>query len=1336
MSFYGSISDRSRTDLKFDKIYPNRYSMDLNAEVDDIFVGRYVLVNYEDGYKAFVPDTTKKEDGYYQDYLKNEYTDFYCIEKNKGTCSFLSDFVFTNAGNGNIEGSYQAKELQAINKDLIFKVQPGRHLYNFNEEPFYAAIRVLSKYDIELLYISSFEEYERYWNAQSNAPEEAARPHVKIENEQAYLVIQNDTWIQRVYSRLNSGIGEETGIVYVKIGSYHKYTTSQNEEIWIWPKNKRAILAGELSSEDNLTEKEIINFNIDHTIYGTDRGYNSTVWEKIYISGHYKYIKIAELNAYVPSFDLRVNAPTSTPKTPQISTVGDNINYNIDWQPSWGLRVKSAVPNLKIPKMDTSGEILEGTTFASDNSRSSIWEDKFNSDTGLKSDMTTRWETEIFNEDTKSYEKYLFSRQGANGEWKKRSSVTTGDRSVDIPAAVYFNQEGFNPYHTHYSNNGSTYPGLADSYEYMSQNFIKVENTGNSGKLYDFNGIEDVYPDTQELSIMLPVLGDSVSHMWDMLYGNGMRNFDTSWRDGTYVDSIRHGIRMVGYNDHYNKDGLSSLAGCINTAHDIIGMIVCDSQNVDLRELNEIKDGIKPDLSGYGENFIYYNRADQNYYLKQPYTRLEPVDNVQIENTDQMFVKVPLKAPVLGGNGTTEEEDVPVVPFEENKGTKKYYFKEKSNKEGVFNYIFSNLYYPDKEYVEIGSIQKVEEPPSRYVKDKYYNAINENYSVATGDYDDNIEYYDIDFEEISPANEKYPYDGVYVPGLYYYEIPIYKNGVKVGSNYVQDTSQTGFKYTETNLPGYYDVSSLPLDYTQNYVNKPTRYYLPEIKEEGNTHVKSEVYTPLNAAYSTKDHDYLIGLLYTKNSYGEYVEVTKPIAGTTGYYVKQEAVNDSEIVSIDTSVSYLLMPYDNTKIFYTEEDNDTFFKHASIPEIRDFVKGNGKRETSAGIEVLGQFYFKDGENTETPVYLYSGDNLPDYYIRLTETAEFPGSYILNTNVDLMTTDEYYVLKNIKPVNILTPYDYYKQEEITKEVEEINLETGEPEIVQKTEFIYVPITENDDLSQMDYIYKRNQYVVVSDSNNVYAPGTYWNYTIPVEDIPSGLVLGYAVQDYHMVPLEGFAKNLNTMLGLIVKINQLINDKDPNTRDRQTIQGILNYMNDIINKIDELYPNELIFTDQFGRIHAPKNSVVGDQYISLNIKDNQLQVKHKDPVQCEYNSELNKWVPVIEEEAAIHDEVLPAEELFNYIDEYVYDDNGEEIGITHIEKDFIEFEVPVIIMDPKGHICAIQRQPYKIRCVEFANSAVTLLEKRITALERNALRTYDEGITESEALDEDIL
>ena len=60
----------------------------------------------------------------------------------------------------------------------------------------------------------------------------------------------------------------------------------------------------------------VLNFNIDTSRYGASRGYDSTVWQKVFDNGQDKYVMIAELNTVVPTFDVVADAPTVEPITP------------------------------------------------------------------------------------------------------------------------------------------------------------------------------------------------------------------------------------------------------------------------------------------------------------------------------------------------------------------------------------------------------------------------------------------------------------------------------------------------------------------------------------------------------------------------------------------------------------------------------------------------------------------------------------------------------------------------------------------------------------------------------------------------------------------------------------------------------------------------------------------------------------------------------------------------------------------------------------------------------------------------------------------------------------
>jgi hypothetical protein len=64
MGFYGNITNTSRTQFVFDRTYANRAAMDISANYDGVYIGRYVLVEYDSTLAAdWCTDVYKAKDG-------------------------------------------------------------------------------------------------------------------------------------------------------------------------------------------------------------------------------------------------------------------------------------------------------------------------------------------------------------------------------------------------------------------------------------------------------------------------------------------------------------------------------------------------------------------------------------------------------------------------------------------------------------------------------------------------------------------------------------------------------------------------------------------------------------------------------------------------------------------------------------------------------------------------------------------------------------------------------------------------------------------------------------------------------------------------------------------------------------------------------------------------------------------------------------------------------------------------------------------------------------------------------------------------------------------------
>lgn len=118
--------------------------------------------------------------------------------------------------------------------------------------------------------------------------------------------------------------------------SFYESVESKNEDGTITP---QFILLTTSPSLDNYDT----NWKIDYSKY--KRGFDSTVWQKVYDKGSQVYIMVAELNTVVPNFTISADAPTETALAPHIDNDSTNLNVNIHMPTQWGMRVASAENN-------------------------------------------------------------------------------------------------------------------------------------------------------------------------------------------------------------------------------------------------------------------------------------------------------------------------------------------------------------------------------------------------------------------------------------------------------------------------------------------------------------------------------------------------------------------------------------------------------------------------------------------------------------------------------------------------------------------------------------------------------------------------------------------------------------------------------------------------------------------------------------------------------------------------------------------------------------------------------------------------------------------------------
>lgn len=281
----------------------------------------------------------------------------------------------------------------------------------------------------------------------------------------------------------------------------------------------------------NPSEAYSKNFEVDDLAYGylggkhigIGRGWDSTVWQKTYNDGVETYVSVAELNGVVPTFDLTIDAPSLEPIKPHFDADSTNMYYKLHVQPTWGFKVAEAKKNAP-------------------------------SDTDIV--CTTR----TWNPDSQKYET----------KW------------INYKGNIHFNKAGFDSstgFVTE-NNDNKIYTSFGQSgRKYNDTHYYKNEN-GEIVKSYLTAAKDDI----QELNIELPGLGNAVATMWDIVYGKNAegqkRNQSIDWNDISGNRLVSAAADGNGY--AYDTEKVETLAGCINSVHDLMGMIIEDDDTTEV----------------------------------------------------------------------------------------------------------------------------------------------------------------------------------------------------------------------------------------------------------------------------------------------------------------------------------------------------------------------------------------------------------------------------------------------------------------------------------------------------------------------------------------------------------------------------------------------------------------------------------------------------------------------------------------------------------------------------------------------------------------------------------
>ena len=1205
MGFYGNLSNSARTQFSFDRIFANKLEMMNSKTKDGIYAGRYVLVEYE----AETNESSFKRfwmiDGDMYSQVATHVTKMY--DSNDFNLEPVNRIIYTGIIANN-------KILAGEVEDLQLVIVPAYHrIFEYNKETFY--IRLMNS--MGGYQQITEDEYKAY--LRQNKLEE---PDNTAEGSQHIHIVNNEIGFgNEKYNKPNQVFKMSPGSVY---------KTNTEDEYWLAKKDENGNL--EWIEVTNSSTTFTKNLMIDKLSYGTERGYDSTVWQKVYRSGEETYIMIADLNTVPPILSMVGDAPCVTPTPPHLDSQSTNANYIFHMTAPWGFRFKSADNRLRVPSISDKGQLGKvGNVLASTDTvfypsdESALWRGDFfdlttnEASTGYYSPAANRW---IMEREVEEDEE--------GNEIVKELDLTS--ESIQVPVAVYYNKDGFNDEKVAYSGDlldvaiGGRYNKKIAENGWENKDAIHLYPTGRSGRVYanhDTDTDMSTHTDTQEFSMMLPSLGNSIAHLWDLIYGGretnntikttNERNKDIYWEDaGRAIE--RNGLRLYhtkpdGNGFTYSDTEANTVAGCINSLHDLMGMIIIDKSEKMTSSA----------IQSTSNNNIYYFADDNTYRRKHKifdYTEINYA-YYPITLTSDTYAAYMYYYSTDGGKTFLEDNK---TTFDANR---KYYVKmipeELSSEEVDLKEYEGGLFYKSKtgiENNEKGIIQYdyIYDDSGQAQKDvEYYKYVSSKVKELTGTYEPGL-FYVQESSESSPSAYDFRLEEADAPGGFtYWEI---NQGEPINANledifqYNENTERYGSEDT-----GLKDDNGVPiLGHRLKYFYRPGLFFIKETDANG------EVIGWIPANDNTFDPSlnyYILRFADAENSkkwkfdpeQNKWVFVggELDLKNVTPYAVDLIQFKQNEYYYIDEEKDGLYK-------YYTEDDilaNET--KADDDPEQ---FHTRPKRFRVLTPEILDEQYRTQFEINDN---VGSGAEFYDYYHlekHIQGSFYTPNLYYYrNYNVNYIKVD-----KTLMPFNKDETYYIYNEE--TDKYTQIALTDsyGEQEyyirafdwivdtkakmtkdrvyytdiVMQKQDDVYyIPnqyyykdpvsgewkLATDINIGQGPY-YIVHDFYVIEDKRNVYPIHSSWD-SKAVPYIPYPVSIGTRKESYEMQPMVGFAKTLNTVHGLILKINQLLELEDYDTRDRTTLQGTINYLNDILYKFDKLKPKQLVIVDAYGRL-----------------------------------------------------------------------------------------------------------------------------------------------------------
>ena len=1292
MGFYGNITNTARTQFQFDRIYQTRAQMDLACGSDGVYPGRYVLIEYGSTDEHF--NSIYLYDG-------KPYAGLPSFDYELDSGDIIK--VYTEPA-GELMYQVVSKEYETdnenalyIREDEIVLVPSKRRVFNLNQNARYLKSIDLTTSAYENSNKDEFdscqEQFKEFLRGKGISDQDyilegwADVANIYLVNGKIVLSKDNQARLEEIGYPL-------TDMVWKIPPKCEYYTNEYNQyfKVQVAEEDKQADLTYTKAVLTIVTgtgnSDYVNNFNLDRETYNTNRGYDSTVWQKTFVNGVEKYVMVAELNTIVPTFDIVNDAPSLLPLTPHFDGNSTNVYYRLHWQPSWAIRTKAASPYLRGQRISQKGVFEDAASVVMSTDV-----------TNYPSDQNTTWTGKFYNTITNTISEKTYSPY--TSQWQDKSENDM-DGTYDIPAAIYYNKDGFNISSISHSefltdpDNPRYDPSIANRWN-PEVDEIGFLPTGRSGHMYNNHddSLEgEAQVDTQEFILMLPSIGNAIASVWDVIYGGRntndtikyslRRNLDISWETGKDIPD-RRGLRLRSNGNGYNVSEVNTVAGAINSVHDLMGMIISSAHSTS--ELTSKMIDLSLDR-------LYYVDSDKDYYRKQlqyTYTPITQEEYQDAKNTAYQEIQLRDFNDYLKEDKTNPNSQYKKIFYQE-------YNNSVVNDASKYNYIQETAYHPNRLYFNLNNLTK-------YTQDTklttYWPGIF-FYTSGTGDA------LVLDHEEEASVDKKYyqfedftekgnrlnfdtyeqiikipsPYDielqagqdvvrdwqkihGIYRPNAYYYKRINDKGKV----SYILDTnitpsSPSGIYYTvnqsekiEPSEDSYrLAVSYVGVSLEEKDYSRFTYYYVPAGSNVTLEQVKTaavqadQIFLATGSFAEVQNLAKSFGSIFLFKKVEEYVQNTDPsykIEPKPIFLYPWEEQSIFQAIFEDTASGQL------QKLMFIDQGNIPVTKWINVPNENGelephlvLVDDTGKvySQDLYGLYVLGVqsggqaadawslislneietdktikhpiskcvgtfyesglYHYQPTSDTNIPLrQSYLLDNslegqynenseFIDYYkIDPEDISLVNGTFTTSVAVRSYAGGPYqglnYYYKDgdlykpvvTKPKNGTTLYTVKPAEDFYEENKYYIKDSGDKNVLNPTDDHFT-LARGDEMPTGPF-YKKEAIYVYEDINGVYPHGTEWN--LNADTIPTGVTLAKRTEQYGITKVPKLARTDNTMHGIILRINQMLEAGNTGIRDISTVQGALNVLNDIIARFDKMKSGQFVIVDEYGRMHS---------------------------------------------------------------------------------------------------------------------------------------------------------